>query len=115
MDEIKITARNVRKCCSKSGDREPCFVCGEHKLITQSHHIMPLEDCAKWLNLGVENVLIPTVWLCPSCHAYIHYLMRTHAFSEVIREVGEEKYRRMLNILSIKDEIEKDLYKEFTT
>jgi hypothetical protein len=111
MIQIEIKSKDIRKCCSKGEEREPCFVCGKHKLITHSHHIMPLEQCAKWMNIGVENVRIPTIWLCPTCHAYIHYLMRTNSFYKVIGEVKEEEYKRMCEILRIKDSIEADLVK----
>lgn len=83
MNELK--AKNIRKG-RKKRDREPCFVCGKHRSITQEHHILPLKHCAEILNRNIaEKIDVPLIWLCPNCHAYVHKLIKLD-FISVMRE-----------------------------
>ena len=100
MDNTKITAKDLRKQCHGGGERADCYVCGKHSLVTHKHHILPLEKCAKWLDLGIEEISIPTVWLCPTCHAYIHVILKRHEFYKVLEAVSDEEYKRINEKLS---------------
>lgn len=112
MNEFKITSQTLRKYCKKQ-EKENCFVCGKHSAITHSHHILPLKECAKWLNLGVENVPIPTISLCPNCHTYMHQIMNKYDYHGAMSSMNEEEYKRLLEILKIRQEIEDNLYHQF--
>lgn len=77
----KWTNNDVRKLLpSYSGsERQPCFICGKHKSITELHHVIQISELTQYLNSGVidvGDVSTPVVWLCPNCHAYIHAITR---------------------------------------
>ena len=112
MDNVKITAKDLRKQCHNGGERADCYVCGKHSLITHKHHVLPLEKCARWLDLGIETISIPTVWLCPNCHAYIHFILRRYEVYKVIEAMSGDENKKIMEILKIHDELENELYKK---
>lgn len=67
----KVSASKLRRHHNYA--KEPCRICGKHSDITQWHHVLPLKECAKSLNIfkGIE-FNVPLVCLCPNCHAYAH-------------------------------------------
>ena len=68
-----LKAKDLRK--SHKQKKQPCFICGKHSSITELHHVLSLEDCAAYLNTKAFNTIeVPTVWLCPNHHAYMHTL-----------------------------------------
>lgn len=82
MNEIvqtKITTKMLRSMESHpKNNRQPCKVCGKHNSITVLHHLIPIEKVAKLINNGEISFTAQrkTVWLCPTCHAYVHYLYK---------------------------------------
>lgn len=111
MDEI--TAHDLRRFCEKANpaNREECFICHKHKGITHLHHVLPLNECAKWMNTGyVDTVNIPRVWLCPNCHSYVHAVMKHHRFWELMSVYTEEEYKRMTTVLGMRHMVEDELY-----
>lgn len=76
--------RNNKKF--KESKQEPCFVCGKHRAITQSHHLITLKKCAEIMNqTSVKSINAPLIWLCPNCHSYVHKLISLD-FISVARE-----------------------------
>lgn len=71
------TTYNLRKRCKTSNEREPCFLCGEHMVIVEQHHVFPLSELTVYVNLlNLDEVVEPPkVWLCPNCHSYIHKML----------------------------------------
>lgn len=68
-----MNSSDIRKQCARHGERQPCFICGLHRDITEAHHVMPLEEVASVINnthLSMKEP--PVVWLCPNCHTYLH-------------------------------------------
>jgi hypothetical protein len=51
------------------GERQPCFVCGKFKSITQTHHVIPL---TAQYDRGFEYPDDEHEWLCPSHHIMAH-------------------------------------------
>lgn len=49
--------------------REPCFVCGKFKSITQAHHVVPL---AEQFEHGFRVADQEHEWLCPNHHVILH-------------------------------------------
>lgn len=78
---LKWDAKSVRKILPKPHhkDRKPCFICDDHKTITEIHHLVQLSELANLINKGIVspyNVTSTNAWLCPNCHAYVHAAMR---------------------------------------
>lgn len=76
----------------RPGERQPCFVCGNFKSITQAHHVVPL---TAQYDRGFEVPDCEHVWLCPNHHAMIH-LFLPDADPASIRGTEERYYRRSL-------------------
>lgn len=79
--QLKWDARLLRKVLPKPHhkDRKPCFICGDHKNITEVHYLVQLSELANLINKGIvspKNVTSTIAWLCPNCHAYVHAAMR---------------------------------------
>ncbi len=81
--EHKITAeaqkRMVRAANPRPKERLPCHVCGRHRAVSQSHHVIEIGKVVKVLNaLAIYDWApsIPTVVLCPNHHAYEHVIRR---------------------------------------
>ncbi len=51
------------------GEREPCWICGKFKSITQAHHVVPLTS---QYDRGFEYPDGEYVWLCPNHHTIAH-------------------------------------------
>lgn len=76
-----VTARRIRssdvRCqCATHKQREPCFICGKHRSITEAHHTIPLKNMALLLEAWESLPEPPIVWLCPNCHTYVHIWQR---------------------------------------
>lgn len=75
----KISAKTLRNMeHPPKHNNEPCEVCGKHNSVVVLHHVVPLEkivDLINWGHIGLTERR-RTVWLCPTCHAYVHLAMR---------------------------------------
>lgn len=59
---------------SRGKPKESCFICGQHKEITELHHIVSVEEMAKAIKTySIPKVPNVTVWLCPNHHALWHW------------------------------------------
>jgi hypothetical protein len=59
----------VARACFRPSERQPCFVCGRFRGITQAHHVVPL---TAQYDRGFEYPDNEHVWLCPNHHAILH-------------------------------------------
>lgn len=87
-------------------EKENCYVCGEHRTIAQLHHVIPVEQLTKLINMEVvslHDVSTPVVWLCPNHHAYIHELMRGNCM-KVISKTESSEAEKLLDILGLYEE-----------
>jgi hypothetical protein len=67
--------RIVRATNPRRKERRPCYVCGRHSYISQSHHLIEVGKVAQALNalaIWDWSPRIPMVSLCPNHHAYLH-------------------------------------------
>ena len=122
----KWTAKELRKRMVPAEDSvadtepQPCFICGKHVHITEEHHVIPLKEIAKFLNLGIitiDVVEIPIVWLCPNCHSYIHECMSKNlGCTTAVEWMKSEDYKegfiiRVCKILKMRDDFYKKILK----
>lgn len=77
----QIRSSDVRSQCTVHRNREPCFICGKHRSITQAHHTIPLKNMALLLEAWESLPEPPIVWLCPNCHTYVHNWQRADPFN----------------------------------
>lgn len=72
--DTKLKASDLRK--KAIGKKQPCYICSEHELITEQHHVISLNECALLLNRHgkINSFKTPLIWLCPNHHKYIHIL-----------------------------------------
>lgn len=90
-----IHSSKIRRQCAVHRQREPCFICGKHKTITEAHHIMPLKDVALLLESWGCLDEPPIIWLCPNCHSYIHSAQPFYLPTEQLKrylQISEMKY-----------------------
>lgn len=109
MNKPVITAKMLRKQCKQHKEKEPCFICGKHKTITELHHVLPLSECSKMMNkLNVKTIFIPVVWLCPNCHAYAHAIKNARCYkivdSVVDGSLSKEEFKRFREIQQLEEE-----------
>lgn len=95
--------RTVRAFNPAPKVRRPCFVCGRHRAISQSHHLVEVGLVAKVLRaMCIYDWAppIPAVSLCPNHHAYWHALKRRRKaeISEVGREISDAEWDRLVEI-----------------
>jgi ssDNA-binding Zn-finger/Zn-ribbon topoisomerase 1 len=91
-----FTTKQIRK--TNKANKEPCFACGGHKSIAQSHHVLPLKYCMMMLNTNaISEIETPLIWLCPNCHAHLHQML-TGRFYLARPEVSKEVYDALLLI-----------------
>lgn len=107
-----MNARDLRRRskATNGNNRQPCYVCGRHESITELHHVFPLKDCAMVLDV-VESVEVPMVCLCPNCHTYIHQMYKG-IFFNAIREMPEDAYLRMCELVKQRDDVFAALIRE---
>ena len=100
-----MNARELRRRSKENRgiDRQPCFVCGRHESITELHHVFTLKDCVMVFDI-VQSVEVPMVWLCPNCHTYIHQMYKGKFFN-TIREIPEDEYLRMCDLVKQRDDV----------
>ena len=105
-----MNAKELRKQTTRYKEHQPCEVCGKHKEITHLHHVVNLKDCTILFNV-VDYVNTPVVFLCPNCHAYIHQ-MQKGIFYNALLNVSEEEYKKLAEILKIREEAMEKIIKE---
>jgi hypothetical protein len=77
----KITAKMLRQMeGTHRNEKKPCEICGMHDSVTVLHHVLSLEEAAslinkRWIDIGTPR---ETVWLCPTCHTYVHWLLKRY-------------------------------------
>ncbi len=94
----KLNSESLRR--SHTYKKQICYVCEAHRLITELHHVLSLEDCALFLNLMPDAVIdVPLVWLCPNHHRYIHVFVKDpNAVIPMLSEIEIEKLIELNNI-----------------
>jgi hypothetical protein len=88
--------RTVRAFNPRPKDRRPCYVCGRHSYISQSHHLIEVGKVAgvlRALAIYDWSPSIPVVSLCPNHHAYEHGLRRIK--KDTPPEVSEPLYAEL--------------------
>jgi hypothetical protein len=94
--------------------RKPCAVCGQHALITQVHHLVPIKTMRLLLNLAssynsAARFNYKTVSLCPNHHALLH-MAADRKILPVDIDPGEEK--ALLELVEIQASYELKALKE---
>lgn len=79
------------------GERQPCFVCGTHRHISESHHIVEL---AQQYDLGYLNPNQDFIWLCPNHHAIVHLLISERYKPWTVPDSTEEEIFAYYTILN---------------
>jgi len=88
-------------------EREPCWVCGRFKSITQSHHVVPLTT---QYDRGFKLPHHEHVWLCPNHHVMAHMFIPSDSRSMAPRAMrARDKSAASLNADLSEDEFEKML------
>lgn len=54
-------------------EKDNCFICGKHKVITEEHYIVPLAEVKESTKKEYEDEII---YICPNCHTYLHLMLR---------------------------------------
>ena len=96
--------RTVRALNPAPKVRRPCFVCGRHRAISQSHHLVEVGLVAKVLrSMCIYDWAppIPAISLCPNHHAYRHALKRrrkAEISEEGGREISDAEWDRLVEI-----------------
>lgn len=98
--------RMVRAVSPRPKERRPCYVCGHHRAISQSHHVVQIGLVTSILNsLAIYDWAprIPTVSLCPNHHAYEHVLRRAQKpprpeTSAALDELSEPEWDRLIEM-----------------
>lgn len=108
MSDINWSTETIRAILTVPDckEKENCYVCGKHKTIAQLHHIVPVNQIAKLLNLGVIELCeasTPVVWLCPNHHAYIHELMNGNCSLITNCEFEPNEVEKLCDILKLYD------------
>lgn len=103
MAEIR---RNTR---GKAGDRQPCYICGEHLLIAERHHVISVSTMARFYLEHPHDIRHPmlNVWFCPNHHAYWHKL-ETGSKKDHIRwwaAIGPDVSAKFLALIQRRNEI----------
>lgn len=91
-------AKDLRKSQQKANS--PCCICGKHRLITQWHHVYPLEECVELLENGHDSVTSPLISLCPNCHAYVHTWLKWLKKGKYQNMLGVMREERIYNSIS---------------
>lgn len=109
--------RTVRRLNPAPKAKRPCFVCGRHAGISQSHHLIEVGRVASVLHvLAIFDwaPIIPTVSLCPNHHAYVHALRRARSplSDDVARELSEGEWDRLVELGDRRSEAHDGVWQE---
>lgn len=95
------TQQRIRKTTKRPTERIPCYICNGFSLITECHHLFPVNKAAIEID-NTGKTLIHVVWLCPNCHSYWHKLEHLKTKSKRIalfREMGKAISDGILTLL----------------
>ncbi len=123
--EHKITSaaqkRMVHAASPRPKEQRPCYVCGRHRTISQSHHTVEIGLVTRILNdLAIYDWAprIPTVSLCPNHHAYEHLLRRQKKvvppeIAEAFRtELSEAEWERLIEMDDVRLDANENVWRE---
>lgn len=99
--KAKVTAKLLRQMEEQpKHNNQPCEICKGNNSVTVLHHIIPVERVARLINAGIIDIYTPrqTVWLCPTCHAYVHWFARMYDKNIMNVEPLMDKIRQEANI-----------------
>lgn len=92
------------------GDRQPCYVCGKFRSITQAHHVIPL---TAQYDRGFKLPDQESVWLCPNHHTMVHLCIptgersmtvpsiraRSETTSALNEDLTEDEFSKMMELM----------------
>jgi hypothetical protein len=92
------------------GDRQPCYVCGKFRSITQAHHVIPL---TAQYDRGFKLPDQESVWLCPNHHTMVHLHIptgersmtvpsiraRSETTSALNEDLTEDEFNKMMELM----------------
>jgi hypothetical protein len=92
------------------GDRQPCYVCGKFRSITQAHHVIPL---TAQYDRGFKLPDQESVWLCPNHHTMVHLYIptgersttvpsirtRSETTSALNEDLTEDEFNKMMELM----------------
>ncbi len=96
MDSVSITKITAKQLRNMEGavhnKKEPCHICGGKNSVTVLHHLLPLERVAELVNMGLcdINTTRKAVWLCPTCHAYVHKYMKELKKGYSLKDISDK-------------------------
>lgn len=84
------------------GNREPCAVCSKFRVITQAHHIVPLEA---QFDSAYRTPDHRYVWLCPNHHELVHIVIggaeRRKTALATSGDLSDEEFKRLMHIFGL--------------
>ena len=119
---LKFSSKVMRKMINdprKPKEGTVCYICKKHSLISELHHVVPIETLAKMFNeldVPIDKISTPIVWLCPNCHAYAHKML-SNTFNTNIGESvllsydKQEEIDRLIQLLKTRDKTINELIK----
>lgn len=99
-----MTAKDLRKQNQKKrhGEGHSCFACGKHPYITHLYHVIPLAEVADLFNDNLtKKISIPTVWLCPNCHTYVHWILNNSDNLKPIVNADQKTLERIIEVVQM--------------
>lgn len=92
------------------GEREPCWVCGRFKSISQAHHVVPL---TAQYDRGFKYPDQEHLWLCPNHHTMAHLFIQSESRSitraafrargkttdAVLPDLSEDEFEKMMELM----------------
>ena len=118
LEGVKCT---VRAFNPRPKERRACYVCGRHRAVSQSHHVIEIGKVAKVLRAMVIYAWAPNkpiVALCPNHHAYEHAIRRVKSqvppvLSDALaREVSEHEWDRLIELDDMRAEAHARVWEE---
>lgn len=114
----------IRKTWSVTGEKQDCYICNKFALVAELHHVLHVAKMAdaiirnncKLLGILETVELLPSRWLCPTCHALLHKATSEFHSNKMKSEfvAGHEfkypQYYDCLSVLANNGEIHRLLY-----
>lgn len=104
----------VRKTNPGPSQKKPCFVCGQHRQITHSHHLVKVGRVAAVLySWAVFDWApkIPVVSLCSNHHSYCHEISR-QGWAKYAEELNEDESNNIVRLAELHREAESRVWGE---
>lgn len=102
-DLLEYIKKRIRQITPKE-EKQPCFICGKYKAITELHHLIPVSEMARFViehKLFTTPLYIPTAWLCPNHHAIWHAIKGTQSHNALLAlsvDMPEEELKRYTDL-----------------